>query len=380
MINNKVRVLVVDDSAIYRKIVRDTLAAIPDVEVVGLARDGMDALDQIELFKPDLITLDVEMPGVNGIVVLREIRRRNLSCKAIMVSSLTSDGAKATIAALDEGAFDFIAKPIAARPMESAPILKAMLTEKVEAFKVARQFRRFSPSAATIAAAHGQPSATSNHNASSLVGAAVPKSSPLSGGRRSGSYAAVAIGVSTGGPDALRQLLPRLPKEFPLPVLVVQHMPAYFTKQLADSLNARSQLHIKEAEAHELVEPGKVLIAPGGKHMQLFSVGNNVRVGLNEGPLEHGCRPAADVLFRSVAQIYGSQSLAVIMTGMGHDGTEGIRLIKQVGGSAIAQSPESCVVYGMPRLPIEEGLADSVTPLDRLAEELCTYAGEAVLA
>ncbi len=372
MTQSSIRVLIVDDSAIYRKIVRDVVSKIPGVEVVGLARDGMDAIDQIELHNPDLITLDVEMPGLSGIVVLREIRRRGLSTKAIMVSSLTSEGARATLQALEEGAFDFVTKPVGSRPMESAEILNALLRDKIEAFKMANQFKRVN---ASLSALSTRSSSISSE--ASLVGAAVPELA-LSGGRRTGCYAAVVIGVSTGGPDALRQLLPLLPADFPLPILVVQHMPAFFTKSLADSLNAKSKLIVKEAEANELVQRGKVLIAPGGMHMKLFSVGTNVRVQLTQEEPEHGCRPAADVLFRSAAQIYGSETLCVIMTGMGFDGTEGIRMIKKVGGSVIAQDAATCVVWGMPRIPTEEGLADSVVSLHKLPEELCAFAGEPV--
>ncbi len=367
-----VRVLVVDDSAIYRKIVRDIVASIPGVVVVGLARDGMDAIDQIELHNPDLITLDVEMPGVSGLVVLREIRRRGLTTKAIMVSSLTQDGARATMQALEEGAFDFVTKPVGNRPMESAQILRSLLAEKIEAFKVNKQFSRVNTALAAMSAKYTTPKAE-------LASVAAPEVATVKG-RRTGCYAAVGIGISTGGPDALRQFLPLLPESFPLPIVIVQHMPAFFTKTLADSLNSKCKLHVKEAEPNDLVEPGKVLIAPGGLHLRLYSVGTKVRAQLTQDAPEQGCRPSVDVLFRSMAQTYGSETLAMIMTGMGCDGTDGIRLIKKVGGSVIAQDSASCVVYGMPRVPTEEGLVDCVAPLNKLAAELCAFAGEPVLA
>lgn len=370
-----VRVLVVDDSAIYRKIVRDIVSSIPGVVVVGLARDGMDAINQIELHTPDLITLDVEMPGVSGLEVLREIRRRGLTTKAIMVSSLTQGGAKATLQALEEGAFDFVTKPVGSRPTESASILRELLADKIDAFKVNKQFSRVNTALAAMNARYAIAKPETP-----MPMTTVSSESSHGRGRRSGCFAAVAIGISTGGPDALRQLLPALPESFPLPIIIVQHMPAFFTKTLAESLNAKSKLHVKEAEANDLVEPGKVLIAPGGLHTRLYSVGTKVRVQLTLDAPEQGCRPSVDVLFRSMAQIYGSETLAMIMTGMGCDGADGIRLIKKVGGSVIAQDAASCVVYGMPRVPTEEGLVDSVMPLNKLAEELCAFAGEAVLA
>ncbi len=365
----KLKVLVVDDSAIYRKIIRDVLSTLPGVEISGIARDGTEALNQIELIQPDVVTLDVEMPVMNGLEVLAEIQRRGSSAKAIMVSSLTSDGAAATLEALQLVAFDFVTKPVGSRPADSAQLLGNLLKEKLDALRLSNRLR--SPAVARRV----EPT---NQSASPFAGAAVSSQLSLSGRRRTGCYAAVALGVSTGGPDALRQLLPLLPASFPLPILIVQHMPPVFTKSFANLLSSRCKLPVKEAEHGDIVQGGHIYIAPGGYHMKVSHAGGRTRIQITEDEPECNCRPAVDYLFRSVAEVYGSESLAVIMTGMGYDGTAGLRMIKRVGGAIIAQDAESCVVWGMPRTITEEGLADSVVPLSKLAEEIQTFVGEPV--
>ncbi len=367
--DSKLKVLVIDDSAIYRKIVRDVLGTLPDVEIIGIARDGKEALIQLELLQPDVATLDVEMPGLNGLDVLRELPKRSPKTKAIMVSSLTSEGAEATMQAMQLGAFDFVTKPVGSTPAQSAALLGQALKEKLDALRLSTRLRFAMP----------RRIVTPNQSASPFAGAAVSSQLSLSGRRRTGCYAAVALGVSTGGPDALRQLLPLLPATFPLPILIVQHMPPVFTKSFADMLNAKCQLRVKEGENGDLVKAGQVFIAPGGRQMKVSHAGGRTRIQITDDEPECNCRPAVDYLFRSVAEVYGSESLAVIMTGMGHDGTAGLRMIKRVGGAIIAQDAESCVVWGMPRTITEEGLADSVVPLSKLAEELQVFAGEPAL-
>jgi len=358
--------LVIDDSAIYRKIVRDVLGTLPDVEVVGIARDGIEALNQLELLQPDLATLDVEMPGLNGLEVLKELRQRSPKTKAIMVSSLTKEGAEATMQALQLGAFDFVTKPVGSGPTEGARLLGAALKEKLEALRFATRQRFAVPPRIT----------TPKQSASPFAGVAVSSQLSLSGRRRTGCYAAVALGVSTGGPDALRQLLPSLPATFPLPIFIVQHMPPVFTKSFATMLDGRCQLRVKEAEHGDIVQAGQIYIAPGGHQMKVSHAGGRTRIQITDDAPECNCRPSVDYLFRSVAEVYGSETLAVIMTGMGHDGTAGLRMVKRVGGAILAQDAESCVVWGMPRVITEEGLADSVVPLSKLAEELQVFAGE----
>jgi two-component system, chemotaxis family, protein-glutamate methylesterase/glutaminase len=369
----KLRVLVVDDSVVYRKIIRDILSEIPDVETVGVARDGVDALDKIEIHDPDLVTLDVEMPLLDGLAVLREMRRRGLRSKAIMVSATTEKGARATMEALAAGAFDFVVKPQAgATSSANAQDLKNELTHRVETFRAMNSLGR-----GIRIACHGQSTAqrttlSSGDTAAQILNA-IPNVGSVSGSRRTGCYAAVVIGVSTGGPDALRQFLPRVPGDFPLPILVVQHMPPVFTKSLADSLNAMCDLIVKEAADGDLVQRGQILIAPGGRQMKVVRSPQGARIKITDDPPMHNCRPAVDYLFKSAVDVFGWETLGLIMTGMGSDGTDGCRLIKHAGGSVIAQSPDSCVVYGMPRIPVEEGLADSVVPLANLAEELQAY-------
>jgi len=372
------RVLIVDDSVVYRKIIRDILAEIVGVEIVGVARDGIDALEKIELLEPDLVTLDVEMPQLDGLAVLRELRRRGSRTKAIMVSSVTEKGAKSTLDALASGAFDFVVKPVArATSFDNAESLKDALAHRIEAFRAMSDLGR-----GVSVSCHGfstarQTQLVSGDKAAQMLDA-IPKVGSVSGSRRTGCYAAVVVGVSTGGPDALRQFLPHLPGDFPLPMLVVQHMPPVFTKSLADSLNARCNLTVREAVDGDLVQAGQILLAPGGRQMKVTSTQRGAKIRITDDPPRHNCRPSVDDLFEAAVNVYGNRTLGIIMTGMGSDGTAGCREIKRVGGSVIAQSADSCVVYGMPRIPIEEGLADSVVPLANLAEELQAYAGQGV--
>lgn len=363
-----VKVLVVDDSVLYRKIIRDVLAGIPGVEVVGIARNGVEALEQIERLQPDLLTLDVEMPDLDGLSVLREMRRRGHSARAVMCSTLTAEGAVATVRALHQGAFDFVVKPTAGSPQENGRLLHESLRTRIEAF---RQSGRPAPSQSLASPPRPLPLVAASagprhiHRGEETQPAAPPE--------------VVAIGISTGGPEALRHFLPELPADFPCPVLIVQHMPPFFTKSLAESLDARCALTVTEAEHHEPVQPGRIYIAPGGRQMRVGKTGGQVRIELSDDPPENNCRPAVDYLFRSVAQVYRSATLGVIMTGMGSDGTEGCRQIKRAGGRVIAQSAESCVVFGMPRRPVEEGLADRIVPLDHMAGAFQALTGQGVL-
>lgn len=353
---DKLRVLVVDDSLLYRKIVRDALAALPNVEVVGSASNGRMAIEKIEQLSPDLVTLDFEMPELDGPGVLRWLRQSKRPTRAVMLSAFTSEGADATVLALQEGAFDFVVKPSGGSPHDNQLLLQTALAARVQAvqdWRAARQPRR----AAVPPPSVGLPPATR----------------VLPGTQRIG---VVAIGVSTGGPDALRAMLPRLPADLAAPVVIVQHMPPVFTKSLADSLNKLCPLHVAEAVDGQLVAPGEVVIAPGGRQMKVRRTeSGQVQIELTNDPPVQSCRPSVDYLFFSLADSFGSQTLSVIMTGMGYDGAEGCRRLHALGGPVIAQNEATCVVFGMPRKPVEEGVADIVAPLSSIADDIVRYTG-----
>ena len=339
------RILVVDDSTLFRKVVRDVLQGVPDVEVVGVAANGRIAIEKIDLLKPDLLTLDVEMPELDGIGVLRELRSRPSSPAAIMLSSLTERGAKKTTEALELGAFDFILKPGGSDLAANTAELSAQLSPRIAAYR-----------ASLCAASNVTASRTKPVDAFPDPISQPPK--------------VCLIGVSTGGPAALAQLMPSFPSDFPLPIVIVQHMPAVFTKTLADSLNVNCQLNVQEIEDGMKIRNGNVYIAPGGKQTQIVPGTPIESFKVTDDPPENHCRPSIDYLFRHAAQIYGGRSMAVILTGMGNDGTEGCRVLKKLGSPVVAEHESSCVVYGMPRSIVESGLANVVKPLGKMAETI----------
>lgn len=351
------RVLVVDDTAIYRKIVSDVLRDIPGVEVVGTAVDGAVALEKIAELRPDVITLDLEMPHVTGVGVLRRLRAQPHSPGIIMLSAFTTQGAAATTEALRLGAFDFVLKPSGQSPTESAAQLKEQLAARLAAFATSRGWSlpsRIDPPAPPHAKV----------TLSRIVPAAcnVPPE-------------VIVLGISTGGPDALTRMIPQLPADLAAPVFIVQHMPPLFTKSLADDLNQRSVLRVSEATEGQLARPGDVLIAPGGRHMKLERTEFGAVARLTDDPPENSCRPAVDYLFRSAAHHYGNRVLGVVMTGMGNDGTLGCRLLKRQGATIVTQDRESCVVYGMPAMVVEAGLSEMVVPLAEMAKQLVELTG-----
>ncbi|MHC5004072.1 MAG: protein-glutamate methylesterase/protein-glutamine glutaminase [Planctomycetota bacterium] len=347
------RLLIVDDSALYRQTISNVLREVEEVAVVGVAKDGLDALEKIESLDPDLLTLDVQMPDMDGIGVLREIGRRRLRPKAIMVSSLTSEGAQVTTDALLEGAFDFILKPSGGDPGENRRKLRDALDEKISAFREAHRWRtsrdRRRPEAAVAEPEAPEPATTG----------AVCR--------------AVCIGTSTGGPVALKTVLPKLPADFPVPVLVVQHMPPQYTQSLAQRLEELCPLHVGEARDGEVAAAGKVLIAPGGRQMKIVSNDDELRVRVTDDPQENGCQPAADYLIRSAAEALDGQALGVILTGMGRDGTSSCELLKARGGTVFAQHEDGCTVYGMPKAVIEAGIADKIVPLEDMARRIVRH-------
>lgn len=336
------RVLVIDDSALYRQMLQNLLRRIPGVEVVGAAGDGLEALELVDRLRPELVTLDVQMPNMDGLAFLRALRARRLPTGVIMVSSLTSQGAKTTTDALLEGAFDFILKPVVDDLLTGREALLRELAAKVSAFRAA-------VTTGSTRAAQRPPLP--------VTAGAAPSS-------------AVVIGSSTGGPAALRAVIPLLPPTLAVPVIVVQHIPAAFSAPLASRLNDASALAVAEAESGLAIEPGRVVVAAGGRHLALVRREGRIVCALHDEPPRHGCRPSVDVALESAVAIFQGRVTAVILTGMGRDGADGARLVRQHGGRVIAQDPEGCAVFGMPKAVIDAGLADAVVPIDRMAETI----------
>lgn len=336
-----IRVLVVDDSAFMRYTLARRLGETPGFTVVGSAHDGKEALQMIESLNPDVITLDVEMPHMDGITTLRQIMATRPT-PVVMVSSLTTDGARETIQALTYGAIDFIAKP------ESKANIEQIVEELVTKLRRAAKARVY-PLPTAIQAPLPTPTSSA---------ASQKKVRPFGEKDR-----IVVIGASTGGPRALNQLIPQLPARLPAAFIIVQHMPVGFTRSLAERLNSLAELAVKEAEPGDQLEVGKALVAPGGFHMVFDQQG---QVSLNQNPTVHGVRPAVDVTLISVAQNFGKATVAVILTGMGKDGANGAVLTHSLGGKVIAEDESSCVVWGMPRSVVEAGVADEVVPLPEI--------------
>ena len=343
------RVAVVDDSALYRRMILNVLGMIPGAEVVGTASNGFEAVELIAHAKPDVVTLDVQMPGMDGIEVLRVLKQRGLSPRAIMVSSLTAEGAPTTVNALMEGAFDFILKPAGVDSHVSRDAIHRELSGKLVAVRESmlglQPVARPTPPAPVARAAGAR--------------AATPRR-----------YDAIVIGTSTGGPQALRSVIPLFSTALDVPVLVVQHIPAQYTASLADRLNGMSWMSVVEAADGMGIEPGRVYLAPGGRHLGVVRREEGLVCGLDDSPRRRGCRPSVDHLLETAGRAYEGRVLAAVLTGMGCDGLEGCRALKQAGGGVMAQSADSCVVYGMPKAVIDAGLADEIVPLDQMAARL----------
>lgn len=339
------RVLIVDDSVVVRKLLSEALATSSEVRVAGTASSGSLALAKILQLNPDLVTLDIEMPGMNGIETLSEIRKRYPKLPVIMFSTLTERGASVTLEALSLGASDYMTKPSNSESLASAmeQVRRDLITKIVS---LAGRIR-----------AHATPT---------------PPPVPVRTKKQKAQQRIdiLAIGTSTGGPNALAEVIPRLPEDFPVPVVVVQHMPPLFTRLLAERLNTQSQLSVHEAEAGRKLEPGHVWIARGDYHMTLAQKGVAVSLNLNQDPPENSCRPAVDVLFRSVTQVYGGNVLGVVMTGMGSDGARGAAHIGEAGGQILVQDEASSVVWGMPGAVVSAGLADKILPLAEISQEV----------
>jgi two-component system, chemotaxis family, protein-glutamate methylesterase/glutaminase len=348
-----IRVLVVDDSAVVRKVMCDGLAPDAALTVVGTAANGRIALAKIPLLHPDIVTLDVEMPEMDGIEALTEIRKLYPKLPVIMFSTVTERGAAITLDALALGASDYVTKPSNTGSLEATlRRLRAELIPKIKALCAARRSLPAAPSSAAATASSAR--AASKQTA-----------------REFGRVDVLAIGTSTGGPNALADLLPAIPANFPVPIVIVQHMPALFTRLLAGRLNQKSGLNVREGVGGEVLKPGDAWIAPGDFHMTVEKKGATVVLVLNQSAPESYCRPAVDPMFRSVANAFGASALAVVLTGMGSDGTSGAQLIHEKGGQVLVQDQASSIVWGMPGQVAAAGLADGTFALKSMAAEIC---------
>lgn len=359
------RVLVADDAILFRRVISDALASFPGVEVVGTAPNGKLALQKVRELRPDLLTLDMEMPETDGLAVLDALRESGEKVAVIVVSALTRKGGHLTLRALEKGAFDFITKPEGANQDESKAAVTRELAPRLRALEHRLAVRNILRAPGAPAAAAPPAGRRAAKDLPDILGrmnrVAGPASRPD----------LVLIGVSTGGPNALARLVPQLPGDLGVPVLIVQHMPPLFTQTLAENLNAKSAVHVREAASGDVPAPNTVYIAPGGKQMRLTAGPGGTRViHVTDDPPENNCRPSVDFLFRSVAAQFPGKAMAVIMTGMGHDGTLGLRLLKRQGCFVIAQDEASCVVYGMPKAAVEAGVTDVSLPLDSIAPRI----------
>ena len=345
-----IKLLIVDDSAFVRSVIAKKMAADPEIEVVGTARDGLDALEQVKRLKPDVVTMDVTMPQLDGLGALERIMDE-IPTAVVMLSALTGPQSQATIRALELGAVDFYLKPSVAAPggtgeSETELIQKIKVAANIPIAKLVKRIKK----ANVARPANGQ------------------KPLPASRFNR-----VVVIGSSTGGPRALGELIPDLPGNLPAAYLLVQHMPPGFTNSLAERLNLSSQITVKEAKTGDRVLPGQALVAPGGYHMVLTGDG---RVRLHQGAQVCGVRPSVDVTMTSAAEIFGAGTLGVVLTGMGSDGTQGAAAIKKAGGSILVEDEQTCAVYGMPRSVYDSGNADMVLTLDKISREIASLCGK----
>ena len=356
-----VKVLVVDDSGFFRRRVSEILSSDSGIEVIGTATNGREAIDQAMALKPDVITMDYEMPMMDGITAVRNIMQR-CPTPVLMFSSLTHEGARVTLDALDAGAVDFLPKNFEDISRNPAKV-KQLLCEKI--LSIARSNRRstsFSPSPAAAP--------VSTPNSASAAPAPTPRTqiaTPSSAPVRRKAYRLVAIGTSTGGPVALQRVLTQLPANFPAPIVLIQHMPAAFTKAFAERLNSLCRISVKEAEDGDLLRPGVALLAPGGKQMMIDGRG---QIKILPGDERLNYKPCVDITFGSAAKAYADKVLAVVLTGMGADGRDGARMLKEAGSQVWAQDEASCVIYGMPMAVVKANLADAVYPLDDIGRHL----------
>ena len=346
----KIRVLVVDDAVVVRKLITETLRRDPELEVVGIAANGKIALQKITQVNPDLITLDVEMPELDGLATLREVRKLYPKLPVIMFSTLTQKGATATLEALSLGANDYVTKPANVGSVTEA--MQRLEVELIPKIKVHCRHLLVTTDGCDPPPPSRRPPFT-------------PSFPP-----RSGPIELVGLGTSTGGPNALAEVFLNLPANFPVPIVIVQHMPPLFTAMLAERLTAHSQVPCQEGAEGQVIERGHAYIAPGGRHMEVQRPGIRPVLRLHDGPPENSCRPAVDVLFRSVAAVYGGAVLGVVMTGMGQDGLRGCEIIREKRGHIVVQDEATSVVWSMPGCVAKAGYADKTVPLNQIASEI----------
>jgi len=365
----KIRVLVVDDSAFMRRIISDILSEDPDMVVIDTAKNGQEALEKIKLLAPDVVTMDIEMPVMDGISCLKKLRRQKF-VPVVVLSSYTREGEKATIEALENGAIDFVAKPVNIFDLTG----NAKKQEIIEKIKVASK----------VKVASRTSRIPSGQKAHQISGTAAKSGAATAGGIQAKASARpeevkciIAIGTSTGGPKSLQEVIPLIPGDIPAAVFVTQHMPPGFTRSLAERLNSLSSLTVKEAEDNEIVYAGTVYIAPGDYHMLLENLdGDKLKIKLSKDPPVGGHRPSVDVMMESISRTGIKKVMAIIMTGMGRDGSDGIKMLKtQNNGYIVAQDEKSCVVYGMPRIAVETGVVDAIIPLKGIAKEIIKFVG-----
>ncbi len=378
------KALVVDDASMFRRAITEALNKIPDVQVVGSAATGKLALQRIAELEPDVMTLDIDMPGMDGLEVLDALREQGRDVGVIVVSALTPTGGRMTIRALEKGAFDFILKPTTSGAEESLEAIYRELLPRIRALGHRRSISRIlrTPQPAATATVPADAQSLLAPGAPRLAPIAKPSATPLAVEAitqraqritHRQNIRLLVIGVSTGGPNALAQLIPALPPDLGVPVLIVQHMPPVFTQSLAESLSQRSKIPVREAQHGEPLRDNVVYLAPGGRQMRIAPGDNGATlVKITDDPPENNCRPSVDYLFRSVARDFPARVVAAILTGMGSDGAAGVRLLKQQGARIVAQDEASCVVFGMPKAAIETGAVDDVVTLDEMAQTLVT--------
>ncbi len=353
---DKIKVFMVDDSAVIRLALRKLLESDGSIEVIGYARDGKDALSQLKSIRPDVITLDVEMPIMNGIDTLKEIMNMPQPIPVIMVSSITKDGADVTLEALNLGAVDFITKPSTSFSTEINKI-KVDLLEKIKAAVLAKPKK-------ILSSTFTEPPIQKQKE--------IPKEDlkTYKVCQEGGKYKLVLIGISTGGPPALQEILPKFPSDFPVPIVVAQHMPPGFTKPMADRLDKLCPLKVDEAKEGDILKPGYIYIGKAGSHIKVKKKGAHIFLNITEEPKDTLYHPQVDIMFETASESLGGEVIAVVMTGMGSDGTEGLKKLKPKNAFVIAQDKETSAIYGMPRVAFESGLVDKVVPLQKIPEEI----------
>jgi two-component system chemotaxis response regulator CheB len=343
----RIRILVVDDAAVIRRLVSEELSKDPELEVVGTAANGKIALERLPQVNPDLVILDVEMPEMNGLEALKELRKTYRRLPVIMFSSLTERGATATLDALALGATDYFTKPSSGGLEASLEVIRTELIPEIKALCKPATITPQLQAPAAIASMPFAPSA-----------------------RPTGPIEVLALGASTGGPNALADIFAQFPADFSVPILIAQHMPPMFTKLLAERLSTHSSIKVEEGSSGTVVTPGHGYVAPGDHHMVVVRDGTERRLLLHQGPAENSCRPAVDPLLRSIAEAYGANALAVVLTGMGQDGMRGCQVLREAGGQILAQDEATSVVWGMPGAVARAGLADRILPLSMIATEI----------